>query len=65
MPIFVAFPDYFSFLWLCLNAINQFVRNISGKRIVRAGNVFTLFISHEGRNDTIRIKNLVEDYREY
>ena len=36
-------------------------RNISGKRGVRAGKRFTLFISNEGMNDIIKIIKSLED----
>ena len=40
---------------LTLNAINQFEIKVSGKRAVRAGKRFTLFISNEDMNDVIKI----------
>ena len=39
------------------NAVNNFERKISGKRSVRAGKEFTLFISNEDMNDIIKILN--------
>ena len=42
---------------LTSGAINKFDRKISGKGAVRAGKGFTLFISNEDMNDTIKIIN--------
>ena len=44
-----------------LSAINKFDRKISGKGAVRAGKGFTLFISNEDMNDTIKIIKSLED----
>ena len=46
---------------LTSNAINRFERKISGKEAVRAGIGFTLFISNEDMNDTIKIIKSLED----
>ena len=43
------------------NAVNKFYRKISGKGAVRAGKVFTLFISNEDLNDIIKIIKSLED----
>ena len=43
------------------NAINKVERRINGKTVVRAGIVFTLFISNEDMDDIIRIINSLED----
>ena len=40
---------------LTSNAINKFERKIIGKRAVRAGKGFTLFVSNEDMNDIIKI----------
>ena len=40
---------------LTSNAINKFERKMIGKRAVRAGKGFTLFISNEDMNDIIKI----------
>ena len=42
-------------------AINKFDRTRSGKRAVRAGKGFTLFISNEDMNDIIKIIKSLED----
>ena len=41
--------------------MNKFERKISGKRFVRAGKSFTLFISNEDMNDIIEIIESLED----
>ena len=46
---------------LASNAINKFQRKISGKRAVRVGKGFTLFISNENMNDIINITKSLED----
>ena len=43
------------------NAINKFERKISGKRTVRAGKGFTLFISNGDMNDIIKTIKSLED----
>ena len=40
---------------LISNAINKFQRKVSGKRAVRAGKGFTLFISNKDMNDIITV----------
>ena len=46
---------------LASNAINKFERKINWKGNVRAGKIFTLFISNEDMNDIIKIiKSLVD-----
>ena len=46
---------------LISTAINKFDRKISGKRTVRAGKRFTVFILNEDRNNIIKIVKLLED----
>ena len=46
---------------LTSSAINKFDRKISGKRAVRAGKGFTLFISNEDTDDIIKIIKSLED----
>ena len=46
---------------LISNAINKFERKHSGKRAVRAGKRFTLFISNEDMDDIIKIIKSLED----
>ena len=46
---------------LTSNAINKFEGNISGKRAVRAGKGFTLFVSNEYMNDFIKMIKSLED----
>ena len=45
---------------LTSNTINKSERKISGKGAVRAGKEFTLFISNEDMNDTIKIIKSLE-----
>ena len=40
---------------LTLIVINKFERKVSGKKAVRAGKVFALYISKEDTNDIIKI----------
>ena len=42
------------------SAINKFERKISGKGVVRAVKVFTLFISNEDMNDIVKIIKSLE-----
>ena len=42
------------------NAINKFERKINGKRTVREGKGFTLFISNKDMNDIIKIIKSLE-----
>ena len=46
---------------LISTATNKFDRKISGKRTVRAGKRFTVFILNEDRNNIIKIVKLLED----
>ena len=46
---------------LASNAINKFKRKISGKRDVRAGKEFNLFVSNEDMNDFMNIIKSLED----
>ena len=46
---------------LTSNTINKFERKISAKRPVRTGKGFTLFISNEDMNDTIKYIKSLED----
>ena len=46
---------------LASNTINRFKRKISEKGAVRAGKVFTLFISNKDINDTIKIIKPLEN----
>ena len=46
---------------LASNAINKFERKISGKRDVRAGKEFNLFVSNEDMNDFMNIIKSLED----
>ena len=46
---------------LASNAINKFKKKISRNGTVRAGKGFTLFISNEDMNDTIKIIKALED----
>ena len=46
---------------LTSSAINKFDRKTSGKRAVRAGKGFTLFISNEDTDDIIKIIKSLED----
>ena len=46
---------------LTSNAINKFERKLSGKRAVRVGKGFTLFILNEDMNGIIRIIKSLED----
>ena len=46
---------------LFLYAINKFERKIGGKRVVRAGKGFTLFMSNQDMNDIIKIIKSLED----
>ena len=46
---------------LTSNAINKFERKIGGKRAVRAGKGFTLFILNEDMNDIIKIIKSLEE----
>ena len=52
-------------LWLVSNltwnAANKFEWKITGKRPVRAGKGFTLFISNEDMNDIIKVIKSLED----
>ena len=43
------------------NTKNKVERRIRGKRVVRAGKRFTLFISNENKDDIIRIKKSLKD----
>ena len=43
------------------NTKNKVERRISGKRVVRAGKRFTLFISNENKDDIIRIMKSLKD----
>ena len=44
-----------------LVSIKKFERKVSGKRAIRAGKRFTLFISNENMNDIIKIIKSLED----
>ena len=46
---------------LTLIVINKFERKVSGKKAVRAGKVFALYISKEDTNDIIKIIKPLED----
>ena len=46
---------------LTSNAINRLEKKISGKRALRAGKGFILFISNEDMNDIIKIIKSLED----
>ena len=46
---------------LTSSAINKFDRKISGKGAVRAGKIFTLFISNKDMNDIIKIIKSLEN----
>ena len=46
---------------LTSNARNKLYRKLSGKGAVRAGKGFTLFISNEGVNDTMKFIKSLED----
>ena len=46
---------------LVSNEIKKFERKVSGKRAIRAGKIFTLFISNENMNDIIKIIKSLED----
>ena len=43
--------------------MNRFERKISEKGVVRAGKVFTLFISNKNMNDIIKITKPLDDSR--